>query len=424
MSDEPQVEIKVRDNGPYKVTGPVRLVDADGDVWDVPADRPIALCRCGHSRTKPFCDASHKEAGFESCARAAAVLSSGDSTRAVHAGLPRPEQGAPFLPGPVLAAPFHAAGAADAAPYRYGRYGNPTWTAYEAAIAELEGGDALVFSSGAAAVSAVLSLLRPGDVAVLPSDAYPSARDAAARYAHGVELRLVPTDERAVREALPGARLVWVETPSNPSLDVLGVEPLARDVHAAGALLAVDGTLATPLRQRSLDLGADIAVASASKSLTGHSDLVLGTVATRDAELLEQLRAWRTTVGAIPGPLEVWLAHRSLATLAVRLERQETNARALQEALDGHPAVSGARWPGVRRRRRLRAGIRGARDALPGGHEARRRGHELRRRPLLRRAPRPVGDRRRRAGVRAASCGIEDAEDLVADVLRALDAVA
>jgi cystathionine gamma-lyase len=271
----------------------------------------------------------------------------GDSTRAVHAGLPAAEQGAPFLPGPTFQAPTHWAG--DAAPAGYGRTGNPTWERYEAALGELEGGEAVVLGSGMAAASAVLlPLLGDGDVLVAPRDAYPGVRTIAVDHLRprGVEVRLVPSADDAFLEATPGATLVWVESPSNPGMDVLDLERLAAAAHDAGALLAVDGTLATPLRRRALDLGADFAMASASKYLTGHSDLVLGYVATRDPERAAAIRAWRGLTGAIPGPFEVWLAHRSLATLAVRLERQEANAAALVELLRDHPAVRDVRWPG------------------------------------------------------------------------------
>src|SRR5689334_13701526 len=167
-------------------------------------------------------------------------------TRAVHAGLPAPAQGEPFLPGPVFAGPYHLSGEADAHRYGYHRYGNPTWTYYEAALGELEGGEAVVFPSGMTAVTAILlSVLEPGDVFVAPSDAYPGVRDVAASHLvpMGVDVRLVPTDEQAIRDALPGAKLVWVEVPSNPGLDVIDLVRLSADVHEAGALLAVDNTL-------------------------------------------------------------------------------------------------------------------------------------------------------------------------------------
>jgi cystathionine gamma-lyase len=276
------------------------------------------------------------------------VSGHGDSTRVTHAGLPDAAQGEPFLPGPTFQAANHWSG--DGAPDGYGRTGNPTWTRYEAALAELEGGEAIVLSSGMAAVAAVLlPLLSPGDVLVAPSDAYPGVRTIAADHLaeRGVEVRLVPSDDAAIRAALPGATLLWIETPSNPGMVRLDVAALATAAHEAGALLAVDGTVATPLRERALELGADFAMASASKYLTGHSDLVLGYVATRDPARAQAIRAWRGLTGAIPGPFEVWLAHRSLPTMAVRLERQEATVRALVELLQAHPAVTDVRWPGI-----------------------------------------------------------------------------
>ena len=272
------------------------------------------------------------------------------ATRVVHAGLPAAEQGAPFLPGPVLAAPYHLSGPSDASRYGYARYANPTWTAYEAALGELEGGEAVVFASGMAAVASVLMpALAPGDVVVVPGDGYPGVTAIATGQLRprGVEVRVVPSDEEAIRAALPGASLVWIETPSNPGLAVLDVAALAGAAHAAGAALAVDNTLATPLLQRPLELGADISVASASKGLTGHSDLVLGYVATAEPARAEQLRHWRGLTGAIAGPFETWLAHRSLATLDVRHERQCANALALAQALAARADVRDVRYPGL-----------------------------------------------------------------------------
>jgi cystathionine gamma-lyase len=269
------------------------------------------------------------------------VSGRGDSTRAVHAGLTGRAHGAPFLPGPVFQAANHWIG--DAGPDGYGRTGNPTWTVYEEALGSLEGGDALAFASGMAAVAAALMpVLSSGDVLVAPGDAYPGVRTIATEHLAraGVEVRLVASTTEAFLEAAEGASVVWVETPSNPGLTVVDVEALAA---VPGARVVVDGTLATPLRQRALDLGASVVVSSASKHLTGHSDLVLGYAATRDARWLEAMRGWRALVGAIPGPMEVWLAHRSLPPLAVRLERAEANARALLEVLKPYDV----RYPGV-----------------------------------------------------------------------------
>jgi len=272
------------------------------------------------------------------------------ATRVVHAGLPAAQQGTPFLPGPVLAAPFHLSGASDASQYGYGRYANPTWSAYEGALGELEGGEVVLFSSGMAAVTAVLlAQLEAGDVVVVPGDAYPGVRAIAVEQLRprGVEVRIVASDESAVRGALAGATLVWIETPSNPGLAVLDVAALAADARAAGALLAVDNTLATPLTQRPLELGAAFSVSSASKLLSGHSDLVLGYVATADPGRAQTLRTWRGLTGAIAGPLETWLAHRSLATLDVRHERQCATALVLAEALAGREDVRDVRYSGL-----------------------------------------------------------------------------
>jgi cystathionine gamma-lyase len=271
----------------------------------------------------------------------------GASTRAIHAGRPEPAQGEPMLPGPVLAAPYHLRGAIDAAPYGYGRDANPTWTHLERAIGELDGGEAVVFASGMAALAAVvLPRLRPGDVLVAPGDGYPGIRKLAAEQLEpgGVEVRLVPTDTEAIARAAAGARLVWVETPSNPALDVVDLDVVRA---AAGGLVAVDNTLATPLGLRPLDHGADFAMFSGTKSFSGHSDVLLGAVSVRDPALAAELRTWRSRTGAVLGPFEAWLAHRSLATLGLRLERSQANARALAEALADRDDVTGVRWPGV-----------------------------------------------------------------------------
>jgi len=272
------------------------------------------------------------------------------ATRVVHAGLPAPAQGTPFLPGPTFAAPYHLIGPSDASPYGYARYANPTWTGYEAALGELEGGEAVLFASGLAAVAAVLlPALEPGDVVVVPADGYPGVTTIALEQLRprGIEVRVVATDDAAIRGALPGATLAWIETPSNPGLAVLDVAALAVAAHAEGALLAVDNTLATPLLQRPLELGADLSVASASKLLTGHSDLVLGYVAAADPALAARARAWRSLTGAIAGPFEAWLAHRSLATLDVRHERQCANALAVAQALAARADVADVRYPGL-----------------------------------------------------------------------------
>jgi cystathionine gamma-lyase len=272
----------------------------------------------------------------------------GDGTRVIHAGLPAPGQHEPFLPGPEFASPYHLSGPVEGADYSYGRSGNRTWTRFEAALAELEGGEALVFASGAAACAAVLlTSVGPGDVLVIPADGYPAVR-AIARdrlVPIGVEVREAASGP-AYADAVAGASFVWIESPSNPALDVCDVRAVCAQARAEGALSAVDNTLATPLGQRPLELGADFSVASDTKYVSGHSDLLLGHVAVRDADLAERLHAWRTTTGSIAGPFETWLAHRSLATLDVRLERQCATALALAEWLAARDDVEGVRYPG------------------------------------------------------------------------------
>jgi cystathionine gamma-lyase len=363
------------------------------------------------------------------------------ATRVVHAGLPRAQQGEPFLPGPVFAAPYHLRGPSDASIYGYARYANPTWSGYEAALGELEGGEAVLFSSGMAAVSAALATLQAGDVAVVPGDSYPGVAEIATEQLapRGIEVRVVATDGAQIKAALPGATLVWIETPSNPGLAVLDVEELAAAAHAAGALLAVDNTLATPLTQRPLGLGADLSVASASKFLTGHSDLVLGYVAVADPERATALRVWRGLTGAIAGPFEAWLAHRSLATLDVRHERQCATALLLAQTLADRDDVTGVRYPGLPEHpahelaARSFGGRFGAIVCFDLGTEERAQAF-LSRCRLVAEATSFGGvhssaERRLRWGTDDVppgfirfSAGLEDARDLVADVVGALDA--
>ena len=272
----------------------------------------------------------------------------GDGTRAVHAGLPQPAPGQPFLPGPVFAAPYHLDPVAGPGENGYGRPDNPTRRALEAAIGELEGGDVRAFASGQAAITALLlSVLRPGDTVVLPSDGYFTVRAFAAQTLTelGVTVALAPT--AGPYPDLAGVRLALFETPANPGLDVCDLPVVTAAARAAGALVAVDNTTATPLGQRPLDLGADVVVASGTKALTGHSDVLLGYLATRDAALLDRVTTWRAQTGAIPGAFDAWLAHRSLATLDLRLARQSANAAAVAAYLLGRSDVDGVRWPGL-----------------------------------------------------------------------------
>ena len=364
------------------------------------------------------------------------------ATRLLHAGERPAQQGTPIGPQPVFAAPFHLRGDPATSPYGYGRYDTPTWSAYEAALGALEDADALLFASGMAAVTAVLlTALRPGDVVVLPADGYYQVRALAAEHLapRGIEVRAVATDESAILAAVPGAAVLWLETPSNPGLDVVDAQALAQAAHAEGALVAVDNTLATPLGQSPLDLGADVTVVSITKAMAGHSDLLLGYVATRSPEQHERLARWRSQSGPIPGPFEAWLAHRSLATLDVRLQRMCANALALAEALRARDDVLAVRYPGLpgdpahataARQMRLFGPVLSftLRDAATAQRF-------LAETSLVAEATsfggaHTTAERRARwgsddvaEGLVRLSAGLEDAGDLIDDVTRALDAV-
>ena len=371
------------------------------------------------------------------------LMDLGDGTRCVHgAHRPDPSPGAPLHAGPVLTTTYHLGSPDEPTPaYSYGRGANPTWTALETAIGALDGGECVTFASGMAAIGAVLRLAAaPGRAIVLPSDGYYATR----AFAHselaplGVPVREIPTAGPWPDGVLDGAGLVLVETPSNPGLDVCDIRAAAAAAHAAGALLAVDNTTATPLGQRPLALGADLTVASDTKALAGHGDVLLGHVSTADPELAGRLRSARTLGGAIPGPMEAWLALRGLGTLDLRLARQAANAEALAQALQGHPAVADVRWPGLpddpahpvaaAQMRRWNGVLRftlPSTDAVGGFLAASRFTDSATSFGGLRSS----ADRRARWGDAVApgllrfSAGCEDTPDLVADVIGALGAI-
>jgi cystathionine gamma-lyase len=359
---------------------------------------------------------------------------SGPSTRSIHAGVPAGEQGDPLLPGPVLAAPYHLRGDKDAAPYGYGRDENPSWTHLERALGELDGGETTVFASGMAAVTAVLfSVLEGGDVLVACGDGYPGIRGLASDHLEplGVSVRLVGTPE--IASAVEGAALVWLETPSNPRLDVVDIAAAAEAAHAAGALLAVDNTVCTPLGQQPLAHGADFAMLSGTKALCGHSDVLLGAVSVGDPERADALRRWRTLSGSITGGFEAWLAHRSLATLGLRLERSSANAAAVAELLRGRDDVIEVLHPGASPHAARQMAFTGPLVGFDLGSAARAQAF-LGACSLVVEATsfggvHSTAERRARWGTDAVgegfirfSAGCEDTEDLLADVSRGLDA--
>lgn len=277
-----------------------------------------------------------------------------ETTRLVRVGLPeppsKPHPGSPHIAGPVFASAFATPGDPADSPYTYARFTNPTWDELEHALGALEGGLARIFPSGMAAVMAVFgAILQPGDLVVLPSDGYYTIRLLAKEIFEpmGVRTRLAPTANNAQKDALEGAKLLWIETPANPGMDVCDIRLLAEAAHRHGTLVAVDNTTPTALGQKPLALGADLSVASDTKSLTGHSDLLLGHVAARDPSLMAKIERWRTLSGPIVGPMEAWLALRSLATLPLRLERQSQNAQAIAEFLEKRKEVSAVCYPGL-----------------------------------------------------------------------------
>lgn len=286
-----------------------------------------------------------------------------DATRTIRSTITTAKPGEPIHHGPVFAAPFHAPGDPADSVYTYGRSHNPTWTALEAAIAEMESGPgytakALVYGSGLAATSAVFTaILRPGDVAVLPSDCYFGARAVLEQMfvPMGVELRTARTAGGAQAALLEGAKLLWLESPSNPTMDVCDIAAMVDAAHRAGALVGVDNTTATPLGQSPLALGADFSMSSDTKLMTGHGDILAGHVAVREGatdgagmNLYDKLAQGRTLSGAILGPMEAWLALRSLATLPLRLERSCANALTLAEFLSGRDEVVQVMYPGLK----------------------------------------------------------------------------
>ncbi len=272
-------------------------------------------------------------------------------TQAVALGRPPHAAGQPVNVPVTLTSTFHAG-----ADLSYARVGNPTWAAFEETVGALEGGHALAFASGMASISAVLSLVPHGGVVVAPHHAYSGTTGILADLAASGDIivrhvDISDTDEVLAALALePTADLLIAESPTNPMLEVADLPAIVVAGHDIGALVMVDNTFATPLLQRPLADGADIVIHSATKYLSGHSDVLLGVAITPDTEagraLGERLHTHRTSRGAIPGPMEVWLALRGLRTLSVRLERSGANAKVLAQRLVEHSAVSRVRYPG------------------------------------------------------------------------------
>ncbi len=265
-------------------------------------------------------------------------------TVAIVAGRPAHTSDQPLNVPVHLASTYVAGGELE-----YGRYGNPSWTAFEDTLGALEGGRCIAFASGIAAVSAVLDLVPTGGRVVAPRHSYTGTvlqlddRAAAGRIA--VEYVDI-TDTAEVAAACEGAAMLWFESPTNPALEIADIPALTAAAHAHGAIVAVDNTFATPLLQRPLADGVDLVVHSATKYISGHSDVLMGAVIAADPAHADAITTRRSLGGAIPSALEAFLALRGLRTLPVRMERAQATAAELVARLADHPALDEVRYPG------------------------------------------------------------------------------
>ncbi len=280
-------------------------------------------------------------------------------TVVVAAGRPPREHDEPVNPPLVLSSTYFGTGALGDGDRGYGRYANPTWDPFEEALGQLEGSalPGLLYASGLAAVSSALSLLPAGGVLVMPSHSYAGSLVMASELAQkGVlELRTVDiADTAAVKAQLApqgpdakAARMLWLESPTNPMLGIADIRELTTAAHEVGAIVVTDNTFSTPLVQQPLSLGSDVVLHSVTKYLAGHSDVVLGALVTSNPDIRAALLHNRTIHGGIAGPFEAWLALRGLRTLALRVERSQASAAVLAERLSTHPLIESIRFPGL-----------------------------------------------------------------------------
>ena len=265
-------------------------------------------------------------------------------TSAITAGRPAVTPDAPLNPSIDLTSTFHSGG-----PIGYGRYGNQTWTSLEDAITELEGGQTLTFSSGMAAISAVFSILPIGAPIVASNQGYSGVMSLLNSFhtSGRLEVRFVDVvNTQEVIDAMKGAALVWLESPTNPCLDVADLPALITAAKKLGIGVAVDNTFATPLVQNPLAMGADIVMHSVTKFLSGHSDVLMGSLSISDPALFKRLHDSRSFNGSIPGPFEAWLALRGLRTFPLRFNKSQESAKELVKRLTSHPKISRVRYPG------------------------------------------------------------------------------
>ena len=360
-----------------------------------------------------------------------------DSTRSINSVASEPIPGHAVVPSPVPASTFHLSRDESDSKDTYARGSNPTRHQLDSALAQLEGASAaLTFGSGMAAVTSVLrALVKPGSKLVVPADGYYQVRDYASEYLvrQGVTVDIATADQMCA--ASVDADVVLAESPTNPGLDVVDLHQLAMQCRSRGATLIVDNTTATPFGQQPLSLGADVVVASATKALSGHGDLLAGYVVSAHTHLMDAVARERLRSGAILGVFEGWLLLRSLGTAGLRFERQCHNAAALAVALHAHPAVRAVRYPGLpddpsHRIACVQMKRFGGLIAVELGDAA--AVHNLVERSALLIAATSFGgihssvDRRARwgddvsDGFARISLGIEDTDDLIADIEQAL----
>ncbi|MDX6516574.1 MAG: cystathionine gamma-synthase [Gaiellaceae bacterium] len=270
-------------------------------------------------------------------------------TRAIHDGQePDPATGAVIVPI-YQTSTFAQTAVGEHKGYDYARVGNPTRTALETCLASLEGAaHGLAFSSGLGATTTIMHLVDPGEQVVCGNDVYGGVYRMFSQVYEPKGYRFAYAKPADIAGALDeSTRLVWIESPTNPLLNIVDIRAVADAAHAVGALVVVDNTFATPYLQRPLELGADLVVHSTTKYLGGHSDVIGGFVATSDDKVAERLRFLQKSLGAVPGPFDCWLVLRGLKTLAVRMERHCANARQIAAFLEGHAAVKQVLYPGL-----------------------------------------------------------------------------
>lgn len=345
------------------------------------------------------------------------------ATVVVHAGRPPHEPDQPLNPPITMTSTYVGGGDLG-----YGRYSNPTWTAFEDALGQLEGGRCLTYATGMAAVTALLDLVAVGEKVVVPRHSYNGTLvslgdlELRGRLTH-TQVDIADLD--AVAAAVDDAALVWLESPTNPALEVADLPAIIELAHQAGARVVVDNTFLTPLLQKPLAMGADVVLHSATKLIAGHSDVLLGAVVTADEELYTVLKGRRDVQGNTPGPFEAWLALRGLRTLHLRVERAAANAAELARRLSGHPALTEVRYPGQGSMISIVLPNAAQADLVVGStalwvHATSLGGVEstFERRRRWQSEPATIPE-----GLVRLSVGVEDVEDLWADLSGALDAL-